>query len=193
MNKDISADLNKLPGLAKNWSIVGIKFGVSSTLVLGLLVLAGASHQNEPTSEAYFIFGSLIFFGIVIGAWFGLRWKRWLLRDSGVVAVQWWLLRLALDGFVAGGLLGSLWVGSMTIWRGTGDGAIWEALVLGMVIVGSIGGLIGSVVVALTGFPYILRTLQNKPVWPILVGVFFLAPMVLVGLIYMLSVVGRIR
>jgi hypothetical protein len=150
----VTADLQRLPGLTtRNWAVEGTQFGLAATggisVLLGTLV-----GLNEGIASGLVCAAAVSAPAALLGAVYGPRWRRWLLRDSGRVPVGRWLRRLAHDGGAAAGLSAAASLTILALVSGT-PGSLAGA-VLGVSFGAAVAALAGAVVVGGLGLPLLL-------------------------------------
>ena len=177
----VTADLERLPGLrSRSWATDGAAFGVAASsgvgaAVLGLCALDG--NVGPGIGAAAAIVGS----AAALGAAFGKRWRRWLMRDGGAVTVKRWLRRLAVDGALAGGASSVLAISLLAAASGT---TTVSNLFPAIAIYAGVGAVAGTTLLTTLGLPYALGLCRGRRPWRVLGAASLAGPPVLLAVLY---------
>ncbi|MGF1509001.1 MAG: hypothetical protein ACFB9M_05810 [Myxococcota bacterium] len=150
-----------LPGLdSRRWSVEGAALGLAATggISAAVATLAGLeSGVGMAALLAAVISGP----AAILGAGFGLRWKRWVRRDSGRVTVARWLRRLAGDGAVVAGASAA---GSATLLL-TYQGLGWAEIAKAAGASALVAAPAGALMLAALGLPFLLSLSRGRRPW----------------------------
>lgn len=174
----VTADTQRLPGLTrKSWAAGGAAFGAASTAVVGSLagLLAGA---EMGLGTGLLVGASVVGPAMALGAVFGRKWRRWLMRDAGEASVGRWLRRLAVDGGAVA--WASATTSLFTLAVAFGDPLTPHGL-WAITILGGMCAAAGATLTGLLGFPYVFALARGKRGIGPLLSVGVAAPALLFG------------